>query len=464
MKKVVVIGGGAAGCFAAIEIRRRHPDYEVTLLEAGPKLLAKVAITGGGRCNLTNTFASVTSLERIYPRGHQLMKRALRAFSQEDTMRWFEAEGVALVAQPDGCVFPRSQDAMQIVRTLERLLRTCNVTVQCNAKVQSVIPSAAKESMNPASAPEGCQFNGTPSLRSSGPSQNLLRPASQNSYLPGPSPCPCPGVDTSAEPTPSIRCGGGFSVATENTSYDADVVLVTTGGSPKAAGLGFLARLELEMLSPVPSLFTLRVADAGLKALQGTLAEVQLSLAGTPFHADGTLLLTDWGISGPATLRLSSYAARYLAGQAYKGRLLINWLPGERDIPLLLKDLLSQNPKRLLSSVHPEGLTARLWAHLLAKAGLREDLRCAELGSKGAARLAALLRSDEYALDGRVHFREEFVTCGGVSLSEISLSTMEARRYPGLFFAGEVLDVDAITGGFNLQAAWSMASVAARSI
>ena len=403
MKKVVVIGGGAAGCFAAIEIRRRHPDYEVTLLEAGPKLLAKVAITGGGRCNLTNTFASVTSLERIYPRGHQLMKRALRAFSQEDTMRWFEAEGVALVAQPDGCVFPRSQDAMQIVRTLERLLRDSGVRVVLNARV----------------------------------------------------------VALKAMPQ---RMEAGFSVATENATYDADAVLVTTGGSPKAAGLGFLAPLELEMLSPVPSLFTLRVADAGLKALQGTLAEVQLSLAGTHFHADGTLLLTDWGISGPATLRLSSYAARYLAGQAYKGRLLINWLPGERDIPLLLKDLLSQNPKRLLSSVHPEGLTARLWAHLLAKAGLREDLRCAELGSKGAARLAALLRSDEYALDGRVHFREEFVTCGGVSLSEISLSTMEARRYPGLFFAGEVLDVDAITGGFNLQAAWSMASVAARSI
>ena len=138
MKKVVVIGGGAAGCFAAIEIRRKHPDCEVTLLEAGPKLLAKVAVTGGGRCNLTNTFAGVTSLERVYPRGHQLMKRALRVFSQEDTMRWFEAEGVALVAQPDGCVFPRSQDAMQIVRTLERLLRDTGVRVVLNAKVQSL--------------------------------------------------------------------------------------------------------------------------------------------------------------------------------------------------------------------------------------------------------------------------------------------------------------------------------------
>ena len=455
MKKVVVIGGGAAGCFAAIEIRRRHPDYEVTLLEAGPKLLAKVAITGGGRCNLTNTFASVTSLERIYPRGHQLMKRALRAFSQDDTMRWFEAEGVALVAQPDGCVFPRSQDAMQIVRTLERLLRDSGVRVVLNARV------VALKAMPQRMEGVGSAGVSTPGHgQGEGPVGDKFPKGTQET-MGGAGASNASGVPLNRQPS---GAEAGFSVATENATYDADAVLVTTGGSPKAAGLGFLAPLELEMLSPVPSLFTLRVSDAGLKALQGTLAEVLLSLAGTPFHADGTLLLTDWGISGPATLRLSSYAARYLAGQAYKGRLLINWLPGERDIPLLLKDLLSQNPKRLLSSVHPEGLTARLWAHLLAKAGLREDLRCAELGSKGAARLAALLRSDEYALDGRVHFREEFVTCGGVSLSEISLSTMEARRYPGLFFAGEVLDVDAITGGFNLQAAWSMASVAARSI
>lgn len=402
MKHVVVIGGGAAGCFAAIAIRRRHPDWEVTLLEAGPKLLAKVAVTGGGRCNLTNSFEGVSSLERVYPRGYQLMKRALRLFSQEDTMRWFEAEGVALVTQPDGCVFPRSQDAMQIVRTLERLLRTTGVQVVLSARVVALKPTSGAEV--------------------------------------------------------------GFSVCSAEACYDADIVLVTTGGSPKAAGLGFLEPLELETAPPVPSLFTLRVADKGLCALQGTLAEVELSLAGTPFHADGTLLITDWGISGPATLRLSSYAARHLAEKQYQGRLLINWLPEDKDVEALIKDLVSENPRRLLSGVHPEGLTARLWAHLLSRAGLREDLRCAELGSKGAARLAAILRSDEYALGGRVHFREEFVTCGGVSLSEINLSTMESRRYPGLFFAGEVLDVDAITGGFNLQAAWSMAAIASDSM
>jgi len=393
MKKVIIIGGGAAGCFAGIQLARG--GAEVTLLEAGERLLAKVAITGGGRCNLTNDFSEGLPLDRIYPRGHQLMRRALRAFSPEDTMRWFETEGVALTVQPDGCVFPRSQDAMQIVRTLERGLRLGGVRVVTGARV--------------------------------------------------------------------LRISSGFIVSTQDTSYEADAVLVTTGGSPKIAGLSYLSELVLKIEPPVPSLFTLRVEDAGLKALQGTLAEVEMSLAGTPFRAEGTLLLTDWGISGPATLRLSSYAARYLAENQYRGRLLINWLPGE-DPAAAVQALLSEGGQKQIGSVHPSGITSRLWAHLTARAGLRPQMRCAEVGSKGAARLAALLRSDEYALGGRVHFREEFVTCGGVSLSEISLGTLEARRYPGLHFAGEVLDIDAITGGYNLQAAWSTASVAASHI
>lgn len=396
MRRVVVIGGGAAGCFASIEIRRLHPDWEVTLLEAGPRLLAKVAVTGGGRCNLTNSFDGVEDLRKVYPRGAQLMKRALRVFSPQDTMRWFEAEGVALVVQSDHCVFPASQDAMQIVRTLERALRRSGVRIVTDARVTN--------------------------------------------------------IET------------GYTVRTEQAEYPADTVLVTTGGSPKAAGLGFLSPLGLETVEPVPSLFTLRVDDPGLRGLMGTLAEVTLSLPGTPFRSEGTLLLTDWGISGPATLRLSSYAARYLAEKQYRGVIVqIDWLCGERAEEVLA-DLVAGNPRKALSSVRPAGITARLWEHLLGRAGLREGIRCAEVGSRGLARLAETLRSDQYPLSGRVHFKEEFVTCGGVSLSEITLSTLEAKRCPGLFFAGEVLDVDAVTGGFNLQAAWSMGTVAARSI
>ena len=392
--RVAVIGGGAAGCFAAIEIKRRDPDADVILLEAGPDTLAKVAVTGGGRCNLTNSFAHVDSLEKAYPRGFRLMKRALGTFSWNDTVRWFEKEGVRLVTQADDCVFPVSQDAMQIVRTLQNLMSRLGVEVRTGSAVVSI------------------------------------------------------------EPGFCCRLKSGDTV-------NAERVIVTTGGSPKPSGLSFLDAFGLETIPPVPSLFTMRVGDRGLNALAGTLAEVVLGIAGTPFRASGTLLLTDWGISGPAALKLSSYAARHLAEAGYSGTLLVNWLPSCDDAGAMLSSLISANPRKQLSTVHPEGLTARLWEHLLSKAGLRADIRCAETGSKGLSRLAQVLRADTYRLAGRVHFKEEFVTCGGVSLREIDPSTMESRRYPGLFFAGEVLDIDAVTGGFNLQAAWSTGYCAA---
>lgn len=392
--RVTVIGGGAAGCFAAIELKRREPSADVILLEAGTRTLEKVAVTGGGRCNLTNSFAHVESLEKVYPRGFRLMRRALQTFSNEDTVRWFEREGIRLVTQADDCVFPASQDAMQIVRTLQNLMSRLGVEVHTESAVVSV--------------------------------------------------------------EPGFRCR-----LRDGSSIDSDKVIVTTGGSPRLSGLSFLEGLGLEIVSPVPSLFTMKVGDIGLNSLTGTLAEVVIGIAGTPFRASGTLLLTDWGISGPAALKLSSYAARHLADADYRGILLVNWLPSCEDIPSLLSGLLASSPQKQLSSIHPDGITARLWEHLLSRAGLRPGIRCAEIGSKGISRLAEVLRADTYPITGRVHFKEEFVTCGGVSLREINPSTMESRKYPGLYFAGEVLDIDAVTGGFNLQAAWSTGYCAA---
>ena len=394
--KIAIVGGGAAGCFCAISAKRRLPDADVTLYEAGPKLLAKVAVTGGGRCNLTNSFRDVAltgqepgkmRLAEVYPRGEQVMRRALRVLSPADTQRWFEAEGVRLVTQEDQCVFPASQDAMQIVRTLERCLRQEGVRVCLN--------------------------------------------------------------------TPVARIG----------DLVADKVVVTVGGS---------SREKLERLLPegvavtdcVPSLFTLKVPEAGLRALMGTVVpRAALALAGTKFRAAGTLLLTDWGVSGPATLRLSSYAARHLAENGYSGTLLINWLDAtEADARGWIAACAAEHPRKQAAGTPPEGITARLWRYLLQRAALREDLLWAELGSKGAARLAATLTADAYPVAGRARFKEEFVTCGGVDLSGLSLGTLESKAYPGLFFAGEALDVDAITGGFNLQAAWSTAALVAAAL
>ena len=386
MPKVAVIGAGAAGCFCAAALRKQAPNLPVTVFEAGSKPLAKVAITGGGRCNLTNSFEGIRQLSQAYPRGERVMKRALQVFSEKDTIRWFTQRGVSCVLQPDHCWFPRSQDAMDIVHCLLEAMNGADIRL--NTPVTSVQPGLVN--------------------------------------------------------------GEAF-----------DYVVVTTGGAPK--GLPFLDGLGLAIMPPVPSLFTFTVPDPALRSLMGLVVEATIGLTGTAFKADGPLLITDWGLSGPAALKLSSYAARQLAEDGYKGTLWINWLrTNEDEIRRQLQETASGNLQKLVSTTHL--LPSRLWSHLLAKAGLRPDIRWAEVGSKGLNRLVAVLSADTYPLSGKSRFRDEFVTCGGVALSNLNLSTLESKQHPALYFAGEVLDIDAITGGFNLQAAWSTGYVCAQSI
>lgn len=393
MRRVAIIGAGAAGCFCASQLRKMAPELSVTVFEAGRKPLAKVAITGGGRCNLTNSFEGIRSLSEAYPRGERVMKRSLKAFSQEDTIRWFSARGVPCVLQEDHCWFPASQDAMDIVRCLLRGMQGTDIRLGC--KVQRI------------------------------------EPATQAGYL------------VNGEPF--------------------DAVVVTSGGAPK--GLPFLESLGLEIVPPVPSLFTFTVGDPALRSLMGLVVPAAVGLSGTPFKADGPLLITDWGLSGPAALKLSSYAARHLADTGYKGTLAVNWLTvNEQQARERLLAAASAHPQKLLTSTPPERLPGRLWEHLLAKAGLRSNLRWAELGAKGLNRLVATLTCDTYPLAGKSRFREEFVTAGGIALSNIDPGTLECKAHPGLYFAGEVLDIDAITGGFNLQAAWSTGHVVATSL
>ncbi len=395
---IAIIGAGAAGCFCAIELRRRHPELELRVLEAGSRPLAKLARTGGGRCNLTNSFGSVGRLSEVYPRGERLMKRALKEFSQEDTVKWFEREGVRLVVQDDGRVFPASQDAMQIVRTLERAMREEGVILECNKRVSAIRPASLE----------------------AGPERGFRL---------------------------SFADGGEML---------ANKVVLTVGGCSEAV-LGQMLPEGTELTKTVPSLFTFKIEDPELRSLMGTAVPcAALSLAGTALRSDGPLLITDWGISGPATLRLSSYAARYLADSGYRASLLVNWLgESETQIRTRLERTAADSPRKQLASTRPDELPERLWRFILGRCGLREDLRWAELGSRGLNRLVGRLLADEYAIAGRAKFKEEFVTCGGVALAGIDLATQQSRFYPGLYFAGEALDVDAVTGGFNLQAAWS---------
>jgi hypothetical protein len=223
--------------------------------------------------------------------------------------------------------------------------------------------------------------------------------------------------------------------------------------------------LDLEWVPTVPSLFTFTVQDAGLRSLMGLVAEASVSIPGTPFKADGPLLITDWGLSGPAVLKLSSYAARHLHDTGYKAPLAVNWLErNETEVRMILQETAASNPRKQVSNTPPAGLQTRLWNHLIVRAGIRPDIRWAELGSKGLNRLVATLTQDAYEMAGKTKFREEFVTCGGVAISNLDPATLASKRHPGLYFAGEVLDIDAITGGFNLQAAWTTGAVAARAL
>lgn len=380
--RVAVVGAGAAGCFCSIELKRRLPDVTIDVFEKGRKSLAKVAITGGGRCNLTNSFEGVSSLKEVYPRGDKLIRRVFSTFDHKDTMAWFEREGVKLTIQEDKCVFPASQDAMEIVNLLTTLMRRLGVRIQTNHKVESV--------------------------------KALLG------------------------------------------EYDA--VVVTAGGRPRESDLGIFEGLDLELVPPVPSLFTFNLPDSPVRELMGTVVEdVTTGLSGTSFKASGPLLITHWGMSGPAILKLSSRAARYLADSGYDATLLVNWTGG-KDAGTVREELIqtaSTNPLRHIYNSHPERIPSRLWSYLLSKSKIREDSKWAEAGQKGLNRLAETLTNDTYHIKGQSRFKEEFVTCGGVALSNINLNTLECKNHPGLYFAGETLDVDALTGGFNLQAAWS---------
>ena len=416
MKRIAVIGAGAAGCFCTAELRRLRPEFRVDVYEAGPKALAKVAITGGGRCNLTNSFEGIRSLAEAYPRGERLMKRLLRQFSQEDTWRWFESAGVPLVLQEDHCVFPQSQDAMDIVRALLRRMEGANLLLRTPV-----------HTIQAAETPD--QVGGDGHIMPAGGDGNVMPGMTGHLFVDG-------------EP------------------YDA--VVVTTGGAPK--GLPMLDGLALEWVPTVPSLFTFTIQDEGLRNLMGLVVNASVSIPGTAFKADGPLLITDWGLSGPAVLKLSSYAARYLHDAGYQAPLSVNWLArNEAETREILQETAAGNPRKQMSNT-PPGLQARLWNHLIVRAGLRSDIRWAELGSKGLNRLVSTLSQDTYAIAGKTRFRDEFVTSGGVALVNLDPATLESKRHPGLYFAGEVLDIDAITGGFNLQAAWTTAFTVAQSI
>jgi predicted Rossmann fold flavoprotein len=387
--KTAVVGGGAAGFFLAVNLKEMMPDMEVTIFERSQHVLTKVEISGGGRCNCTNSFEEVTDLSQVYPRGHRLLKRLFNNFDYRDAYAWFERHGVPLVTQNDQCVFPEAQDSHAIINCFLSLARRYHIEICKGSKVQSL-----------------------------------------------------------------------------DDVKGYDYVVVTTGGSPKGEGLRWLQALGHEIEQPVPSLFTFSVADKRLQALMGVVTDVETMIPGTKLRAAGPLLITHWGLSGPAVLKLSSHAARYLAEQNYQTPLAVRWLSlSDQEISTLLYEQVATQPKKQLTTYNPFGLQQRLWAYLVEKAlEVRAQIRWAELNKKDVNRLVNVLLNDTYQIAGRAPFKDEFVTCGGISLKAINTSTLESKHVPHLYFAGEVLDIDGVTGGFNFQAAWTTAYTVATSI
>ena len=400
---IAIIGGGAAGFMAAIMARRTNPSSKVTIFERAQKVLAKVEITGGGRCNVTNSFAAITDMKQAYPRGYMLMKRLMKTFSHEDTFKWFEKHGVPLVTQEDECVFPKAQDSHAIIDCLVRQANELGVTICCRHRL----------------------------------------------------------VDIHKMEDGRLKLE--FDNSTQRIFYRT---IITTGGSPNRRSLHYLERLGHKIEAPIPSLFTFNIKDRTFCDLMGTVVDpVVMAIPGTKLRAQGALLVTHWGVSGPAALKLSSYAARLLAENDYKAPLAISWT-GEltrQEVEENLLKLQTANPRKQVATLHPFGLPSRLWLYILSKLDIDAVKPWAEIGRKTLNRMIETLVNDQYTIAGKGAFREEFVTCGGVSLSSVNSKTLESKVCPNLFFAGEVLDIDAITGGFNLQAAWTTGFIAGKS-
>lgn len=398
--KVAIIGGGAAGFFAAVHAKKNHPTADVTIFEKSKKLLAKVKISGGGRCNVTNGCTDIKVLHKAYPRGGKKLKRAFRTFSTPDTMEWFESRGVRLVIQEDNCVFPVSQSS------------------------QTIIDCLMMEA-------------------------NILGVEIEDSH----------GVKTIKRVGEQLELGFGA----KHPAKLMDKVIVATGGSPKRSGLEWLEALGHKIADPVPSLFTFNMPDEPIKKLMGIVVEKALvSIQGTKLKGDGPLLITHWGMSGPAILKLSAFGARILSEMNYECKAQVNWVNEVNNELVLseLKQIVATQGNKILANYRPYLLPERLWHFLLEKSDLPLKKRWNELGKKGLNKLVTILTNDVYAVRGKTTFKEEFVTCGGVSLESIDFKTMQSRVCPNLYFAGEVMDIDGITGGYNFQSAWTTGFIA----
>jgi len=402
-KQLIVIGGGAAGFFCAVNAARMDQSLKVTIIEKGNKLLSKVKVSGGGRCNVTHACFDIAEMSKRYPRGQHFVKKAFHQFFTTDTINWFEERGVKLKTEDDGRMFPVTDSSQTIIDCLLKEANKFGVEIMMNKEVKSLSVE-----------------NGEWSIKLS--DSRLLR---------------------------------------------ADFVCVASGGYPKSSMFDWLKELSHTIEEPVPSLFTFNLPKHPITKLMGvSIEKAKVKIIGTKLEEEGPLLITHWGLSGPVVLRLSAWGARELRVKNYELRININWLPdyNAETLKKKLQDLRNTNASQKVINKNSFGLPSRLWEFFAEQSGIKNEWRWADLPSTEQNKFIKNLCSYECEVKGKTTFKEEFVTAGGIKLNEVDANTMMSKKVTNLFFAGEVLDVDGITGGFNFQHAWTSGFVAAKSI
>ncbi|MDA0745052.1 MAG: NAD(P)/FAD-dependent oxidoreductase [bacterium] len=401
--EVAVIGGGAAGFFSAITVKENYPDASVIIFEKSKKLLTKVKISGGGRCNVTNGCTSIDELSEAYPRGGKALKKAFWIFNTSHAIQWFESREVPLITQDDNRVFPASQTSQSIIDCFLNQAKKQKIQIELDKGIKAIHPI-----------------------------ENQLKLDFTDKNIP---------------------------------PRTFDKVIAAPGGSPKRKGLEWLEKLNHKIENPVPSLFTFNMPAEPITRLMGIVAEnTSISIPGTKLKSEGPLLITHWGMSGPAILKLSAFGARQLSEKGYEFNIRVNWANVQNNdlVSDQLRSISDEHTNKLLPNIRPYSLSNRLWRYLLQKSDLPENKKWGELGKKGINKLVNILTNDMYSVKGKTTFKEEFVTCGGISLESIDLRTMQSKACKNLYFAGEIMDIDGLTGGYNFQAAWTTAFIAGK--
>jgi predicted Rossmann fold flavoprotein len=401
-KKLVVIGGGAAGFFCAVNAAAGNPALEVIIIEKTSKLLSKVKVSGGGRCNVTHACFDIGEMSKRYPRGNHFVKKTFHQFFTTDTIQWFEERGVQLKTEADGRMFPVTDSSQTIIDCLLKEINKHGVHIRMNTEVKE------------------------------------LR-----------------------------KTGDSWEIKTATDSLTADYVCVASGGYPKSAMFAWLQQSGHSIEEPVPSLFTFNIPKHPITQLMGVSVPVaRVKIAGTKLEEEGPLLITHWGLSGPAILKLSAWGARELSSKNYEYKVIVNWLPplNEQQLTEQFRSYRFDLAAQKITNKNPFGFPQRLWDFFLEHSGIDKEKRWADLPAKDQNRLVKNLYNGEFDIKGKTTFKEEFVTAGGIKLNEVDTATMQSKLVPGLYFAGEVLNVDGVTGGFNFQHAWTSGFIAGKSI